>query len=255
MEEGDNLERWTKAPKEGGLQAWEKRVLVSQWAGAAWDKLCATYDFEASATRMGMLMTADGSDDDKICVQGVAEYSFTDAEGGPEGAESDDEVDEADEADVADGEVNDGEEYDDGLEDSDEEDDTREEISLEEVSLCGGAPAEPPAGFVYAPACPPLDSLDDKAALVDKTVLTRVDGGWFGGSVVKSGVGKKEKKELPKATHMVEFNNKQGVPKSLKVPADMVGKKAAELSTASYGAAKAWLLLEPAPEPPPATAS
>jgi len=45
------------------------------------------------------------------------------------------------------------------------------------------------------------------------------------------------------------------VPKSLKVPADMVGKKAAELSTASYGAAKAWLLLEPAPEPPPATAS
>ena len=68
-------------------------------------------------------------------------------------------------------------------------------------------------------------------------------------------MGKKEKKELPKATHMVEFNNKQGVPKSLKVPADMVGKKAAELSTASYGAAKAWLLLEPAPEPPPATAS
>ena len=28
-----------------------------------------------------------------------------------------------------------------------------------------------------------------------------------------------------------------------------------ELSTTSYGAAKAWLLLEPAPEPPPATAS
>ena len=47
---------------------------------------------------------------------------------------------------------------------------------------------------MYAPACPPLDSLDDKAALVDKTVLTRVDGGWFG--VVKSGVGKKEKKEV-----------------------------------------------------------
>ena len=29
----------------------------------------------------------------------------------------------------------------------------------------------------------------------------------------------------------------------------MVGKKAAELSTTSYGAAKAWLLLEPAPAP------
>ena len=42
----------------------------------------------------------------------------------------------------------------------------------------------------------------------------------------------------------------------MKVPPDMVpGKKAAELSTTSYGAAKAWLLLEPAPAPPPATAS
>ena len=54
--------------------------------------------------------------------------------------------------------------------------------------------------------------------------------------------------------HAVEFN-RQGVPTSLKVPVDMVGKKAAELSTTSYGAAKAWLLLEPAPAPPPATAS
>ena len=59
---------------------------------------------------------------------------------------------------------------------------------------------------------------------------------------------------MPKATHVVEFK-RQGVPTSLKVPVDMVGKKAAELSTTSYGGAKASLLLEPAPAPPPATAS
>ena len=53
---------------------------------------------------------------------------------------------------------------------------------------------------------------------------------------------------------MVEFK-RQGVPTSLKVPVDMVGKKAAELSTTSYGAAKAWLLLEPTPAPPLAAAS
>ena len=41
---------------------------------------------------------------------------------------------------------------------------------------------------------------------------------------------------MPKATHVVEFK-KKGVPTSLKVPPDMVGKKAAELSTTSYGAA------------------
>ena len=67
-------------------------------------------------------------------------------------------------------------------------------------------------------------------------------------------MGKTEKKEVPKAMQVVEFK-RQGVPTSLKVPVDMVGKKAAELSTTSYGAAKAWLLLEPAPGPPPATAS
>ena len=71
---------------------------------------------------------------------------------------------------------------------------------------------------------------------------------------IMSGVGKTEKKEVPKATHVVEFK-RQGVPTSLKVPVDMVGKKAAELSTTSYGAAKAWLLLEPPPAPPLATAS
>ena len=31
------------------------------------------YDFEASARRIGMLMAADGSDDDKIRVQGLTE--------------------------------------------------------------------------------------------------------------------------------------------------------------------------------------
>ena len=53
---------------------------------------------------------------------------------------------------------------------------------------------------------------------------------------------------------MVEFK-RQGVPTSLKVPVDMVGKKAAELSTTSCAAAKAWRLLEPPPAPPLATAS
>jgi len=188
-------------------------------------------------------------------VQGVAEYSFTDADGGPEGAESDDEVDEADEADVADGEVDDGEEYDDGLEDSDEEDDTREEISLEEVSLCGGAPAEPPAGFVYAPACPPLDSLDDKAALVGKTVLSDARRRRLVRRLRRQ-VGRGQEGEEGGAEGDAHGRvQQQAGPKSLKVPADMVGKKAAELSTASYGAAKTWLLLELAPEPPPATAS
>ena len=72
-EDNANLERWTNGPKDNGLHAWEKRVLVTQWAGKAWAKLCDTYDFEASARSLGLLMTIDGSEDDHIKVQGVTE--------------------------------------------------------------------------------------------------------------------------------------------------------------------------------------
>ena len=54
------------------------------------------YDFEASARRIGMLMTADNSDDDKIQMQGLTQpYTFKDADGGAEGGERRGGVDEA----------------------------------------------------------------------------------------------------------------------------------------------------------------
>ena len=67
-EEG-NLERWTHGPNEGGLHAREKRVLVTQIAAKAWEQLCHTYDFQASALKLGLLMTAGGSADENIKVQ------------------------------------------------------------------------------------------------------------------------------------------------------------------------------------------
>ena len=105
LEQDDNLNRWTNGPKDGGLQMWEKRMYVTQWAGNAWDKLCMTYSFEASATSLGLLMTIDGSDDDKIKVQGLNEpYTFTDADGGSEGDASEVDQDDEDQADVTAGE-------------------------------------------------------------------------------------------------------------------------------------------------------
>ena len=108
LEKGDNLERWTKGPKEaGGLKMWEKRVLMTQIAGRAWESICCggegrePYDFEASARRIGMLMTADGSDDDKIRIQGLTEpYTFKDADGGSDGGESEADEEEEEHADV-----------------------------------------------------------------------------------------------------------------------------------------------------------
>ena len=134
LEQPGNLERWTKGPKQGGLKAWEKRVCLTQFAGRAWEKLCASYDFESSARRLGLLMTIDGSGDDAIKTQGLTEtYSFTDADGGEAGGESDVEEDSEELVDVqeageAEEEGGEGEEAEDAMEESDEEDDTEERI-------------------------------------------------------------------------------------------------------------------------------
>ena len=143
-------------------------------------------------------------------------YTFTDADGGPAGEESEDEVDPDDLADLTpeqegeeEGEEEEGEEAEEAMEDSeDEEDDT-----ADRMAACGEAPEEPPDGYVYAPICPPLLSLDDKRALVGKKVLTaRIDDGacgWFLGTVTSSAVGVRDKKKVPTATHVVAYTKKE----------------------------------------------
>jgi len=80
---------------------WKKRVLVTQWAGQAWDELCHTFDFAAAARKIGMLMTIDGTNDDLIRIDGVEKYTFTDADAGdlPANEASDDDDEEEEEED------------------------------------------------------------------------------------------------------------------------------------------------------------
>jgi len=59
--------------------------------------VCARFDFEAAATRLGMRMTIDGSGDEQIRLEGVESYSFCDADGGASGCESEEEGAEAEE--------------------------------------------------------------------------------------------------------------------------------------------------------------
>ena len=261
MEVTGNLERWSSSPKDGGLQAWEKRVLVTQWAGNAWAKLCDSYDFEASARSLGMLMTADGSEDDQIKVQGLTEaYTFTDADGGSEGAESEVEEDKEEHADVLDKEGNEGnegnegeeaeeaEEAEDGMEETDEEDDTADNLWA-----CGDAPAVPPTGYTYAP-CPPLETEEQQRALVGRYVLVAHNSepvGWHMGKVRFFGVGAKWKKVCATANFLVTYS-KQLTDNLLS------GEEGRELSTRNYGPDEWWLLLAPAsgvPTEPPAPAT
>jgi hypothetical protein len=168
-------------------------------AGLAWETLCQTYDFEASARSIGMLMTIDGSDDELICVQGfTGKYTFCDADGGAEGDESEVEEDPEEHADVRgeaadssdEGEENEGEEEEEaeeGEDSSDEEDDT------DPYWLCEAAPEEPPEGFKYA-CCPPLATDEDHGNLVGRTVLIAhertktLEPGWYLGKVKLFGV-------------------------------------------------------------------
>lgn len=84
LAQDSNLEAWTS-----NLPMWRKRVLITQLAATAWENVCAGFDFEAAAERIGMRMTVDGSGDDLIKIQGVDQYSFCDADGGSSDCESD----------------------------------------------------------------------------------------------------------------------------------------------------------------------
>ena len=162
-----------------------------------------------------MLMTIDGSGDDAIRVQGLTEpYSFTDADGGAEGAESEVEEEPGEHEDVeveagkedheADEEEEEGEEAEGGEDSSDEEDDTDPYWS------CGDAPEEPPEGFTYA-ACPPLDINVDCNSLIVRKVLiahertkTR-EPGWYVGKVKLFGISAAWEKVCPTANFLIKY--------------------------------------------------
>jgi hypothetical protein len=68
--EDDNLDRWT----QGNVPAWERRVLATRWLAKAWENAFKgdeqdlgrnAINIQKIGQRTGLLMTADGSDDDK----------------------------------------------------------------------------------------------------------------------------------------------------------------------------------------------
>ena len=71
----ENLELW----EAGKLTAAQRRILMTRWLGAAWEKFNSRqYDGARHRwfQKTGGLMTADGSADDKITPEGTTKYSF-----------------------------------------------------------------------------------------------------------------------------------------------------------------------------------
>lgn len=252
-----NLERWTAEKKDDSLnvnpmQAWEKRALITHLAAEAWEKVCRTFDFEKSSTRLGMRMTADGTNDEIIKIQGMPEYSFNDADGGDPGEESgDDPVDAAemdeDVEDVEDdgGEVGEEESEEDefvgGSDESDgdesEDDDT---VPPGDVRTTVGS-AVAPSGYRIVEGCPPLETLPDRQKLIGKLVYVGWDSngvyGWFMGTIHSTTISPRDRQKTPTANFVIKYTKQR-------TRDQLNGLVACELSARIHGPNKWWVLLE-----------
>lgn len=254
----DNLERWTaeKADDAGvaPMAMWEKRVLITNLAAKAWENVCFRFDFEKVASHLGMRMTVDGSDDDKIKIEGLADYSFCDDDGGELGEQvSDDEgLDEDLLADVEDDAVeNEGEEaegdsaegFEGGTDEEDGDDEADDDTADTVRSSVGNAP--PLNGYRFVEECPELETQQQRLKLLGKTVYVCWDSaslnvhGWYVGTIHSAQLGARDLSNTPTANFSVKYTlqrtNKQ-----------LNGCVACELSARLYGIDKWWVLIEKA---------
>jgi hypothetical protein len=73
-----NRTRWCNPPRQGGLEAWERRVLMAQWTCAAWAVVSQESEFlRKSFVSTGFLIAKDGSENGEIVVPGFPDYDFT----------------------------------------------------------------------------------------------------------------------------------------------------------------------------------
>ena len=77
LDEEDNADRWFS--HENKFTASERRILITHWAGEAWDTLVSSRKYEHVIRKCwektGCLMTADGSEDHLIKPEGLLDYT------------------------------------------------------------------------------------------------------------------------------------------------------------------------------------
>ena len=69
----DNWAEWT-GPR---ITASRKRILLTHWYAVAYEKACERYDFVAAFNKTGSNLSADGSGDSEIALQGLSAFAFT----------------------------------------------------------------------------------------------------------------------------------------------------------------------------------
>jgi hypothetical protein len=251
MMEPGNLELWTAEGKEFAM--WKKRVLITQLAAKAWESVCARFNFESAATRLGMRMTIDGTDDQFIRIQGINSYTFCDADGGDPGAESADEGIDAEEAEEAEADVEENavdssdEEIDKEIDSSDAEAEDGDSSSCEDeddtadpgtiATFIGNA--EAPAGYTIIEGCA-LETEADKQEFIGKIVYIGHDSkqarGWFIGRVQSRDLSAADLKKTPSANFIIKYQSKETNKK-------LNGSEARKLSSDNNGPNQWWVEL------------
>ena len=73
LEDEENFDKWHRT-----ISAKERRILMTKFVGQAWEELSEDYSEMRRKffQKIGCLMTADGTDDDKIQPEGFVNYNF-----------------------------------------------------------------------------------------------------------------------------------------------------------------------------------
>ena len=177
LDDEANWKEW----QEKSLPAGRKRILLTHWYGEAWEKVCERFDFQGVFTKCGSALTADGTGDELIKLQKLAEFSFDvgDAERDPKTGEfATEEPDSTDSAAAA-------------ARISSEEDDDNEELAQETVeddgeSSDGGQTTDDDLDgddFVCPPGVEVLETCPSGGACANMSIYYRYDSGWAKGTV------------------------------------------------------------------------
>ena len=182
----DNWAEWTGA----NLSASRKRVLMTHWYGEGYARACQSFDFPKVFDQCGSNLTADGSGDKDIKLQGLDKFSFelADAQRDPLTGES------ATEAAVVNNEnavIDSGNAAAENAENAEDSDAGSEVEELSEndgsESEDGGATTDDEEGEPYADdmynaiETPPTSDSD----WIEKAVAHRWEEGWYVGKIVR----------------------------------------------------------------------
>ena len=175
LKDDTNYEEWIG----GRMSASRKRIMMTHWYAAGYERACAKFNFEEVFYRTGSNLSADGSSDDRIALQGLSDFSFSldDANRDPKTGEqtatvqttetartaaaiADDSCDEAN--DLEEMSANEGSDDPGGAT-------TDEELEGPDLDQSVEIEAEVPAEY---PSC-----------LIGRTIQHRYDDGWYTGVV------------------------------------------------------------------------